>query len=100
MRPAHKKILKLVQVLVVSVILVAVSGVVAALAYILGTITIDEFVEYFIGMFVGTSMLVAGGKWLKKEWERLMDRIEGNDDNGDVVFSEAKLKQLKSLLRK
>ena len=101
MKQAHKKLLKLIQIVVVTAVIVTVSGTIAGLGVLFGALTIDEYADYVIGLMVGSSLVVVGGRWLKKEWDILMDKIEGNDDKpSDLISRQDKIEELKRLLRK
>ena len=92
----------LIQFLILGVIVFSISGALGLVALILGEISIAELLAYFEGIITGES-LILGGTFLRLNWKKIVedfwDWIEGNDGDSEVV-SEAKIEELKKLIRR
>jgi len=102
MRLKHRRIILLIQLLIVGVLVFVVSGIIGLTAFILGEISISGLLSYFEGLLTGESLII-GGTFLKMRWKKIIDDfwdwIEGNDDSPPEV-STKRISELKKLLRK
>lgn len=97
MRKRHRIALLTLQLCIVATVILLISGVVGAVAYLLGQVSIDELIAYFEGVTIGDSLFVVGGVWLKRNWEKIMELIEGKDE---PIINQKKIDELRKLLRK
>jgi arginine exporter protein ArgO len=93
----RKIVLLTLQICVVATVILIVSGLVGMLAYLIGAISWEELVTYFEGVTIGDSIFVFGGTWLKRNWEKLMEIIEGTEE---PIINQKKIDELRKLLRK
>lgn len=97
MRKKHRIALLTLQLCIVATVILLISGVVGAVAYLLGQLSMEELITYFESVTIGDSLFVVGGVWLKRNWEKIMELIEGKDE---PIINQKKIDELRKLLRK
>ena len=100
MRTKHKRIILLIQLIILGVVVFVISGILGMIALVLGAVSAEEVITYFEGLISGESLLI-GTTFLKMNWKRIIedfwDWMEGNDEDDKVS---TRLGEYKKLLRK
>lgn len=98
MRHLHKKIVVIVQVVAVAIIIFVASGIIGAVVFLLGEISIAELIEYLQGLFVGESMGVIGSVIFKKKLDALLYHFRKKEKH--ELENENRIKEIRKMIRR
>ncbi|MGI0046850.1 MAG: hypothetical protein ACREBB_06650 [Nitrosotalea sp.] len=98
MRHLHKKIFVIVQVLAIATVIFTISGVIGAVVFLLGEISIAELIEYLQGLFVGESMGVIGSVLFKKKLDELFYHFKKKKRQD--LENENRIEEIRKMIRR
>jgi hypothetical protein len=95
---SHKVLIAVLQVALIAVCFFAINGVVAVALYLVSEISLAEIGDFILGLWSGEGLALVGYHYFRKMKHRLSALL--NDSSDEPVVSQAKIKELKKLLRK
>ena len=95
---SHKVLIAIIQVALIGVAFLLLNGAVALALYLVSEISIAEVSDFVVGCWTGEGLAVIGYHIFRRAREKVGRYLNESRDN--EVVSDAKIKELKQLLRK